>query len=126
MKIPITAGEPIVLTIRLYGNTGAREMEAVFDTGASFLTIPPEDALDIGYDLAGLPKVTVATANAVIEAPKVILSRVKVGEYLEMDVPAICLDIAAGGVSSLLGLSLIERFNVTIDSKRGLLTLTKS
>lgn len=100
-------------------------MEAVLDTGASFLTIPPEDALDIGYDLAGLPKVTVATANGIIEAPKIILSRVKVGEYLEMDVPAICLDIAAGGVSSLLGLSLIERFNVAIESKRGLLTLTR-
>jgi len=123
METQIAAGEPIVLTIRVFGDSGVREMDAVLDTGASFLTIPPEDAMDLGYELAGAPRVAVATANGVIQAPKILLSRVSLGEYVETDVPAMCLDIAAGGVSSVLGLSLLGRFKLTIDYKSGRLTI---
>ena len=124
MEISISPGELIVLRIRVFSGSASREMDGALDTGASFVTIPPEDAIDLGYDLAGAPKVTVATANGLIQVPKIVLPRVELGPHAVNDVAAICLDIAGDEVSSLLGLSLICRFNITIDNKAGVLTVT--
>ena len=124
MDLTITPGEPIVVPIRVFGRSGAREMDALLDTGASFLTIPPEDAIDLGYSLEESPRVSLATAKGTIEAPKVVLSHVTLGPYDARAVPAICLDIAGAGVSSLLGLSLLARFNIALQSKAGTLTIT--
>ena len=124
MHVPISPGALILLRIRVFGGSASREMDGVLDTGASFVTIPPEDAIDLGYDLASAPKVTVSTANGPIQVSKITLPRVELGPHAADDVAAICLDIAGGGVSSLVGLSLISRFNITIDNKAGILTIS--
>jgi len=117
MRLSVSPDTPIILTLRVHGEKGFCETDAMLDTGASFVTIPPEVAHDLGYELARAPRIAVATANGVIEAPKIVLSRVSVGGFEEADVPALCLDISAAGVSSLLGLSFLSRFNVALDWK---------
>ena len=103
------------MPIRVYGHSGVREMDALLDTGAFLVSIPPEDATDLGYSLDTAPLISVGTANGVIQAPNITLSRIRLGEFDETDVLAICLDIAEGGISSLLGLSLLGRFKIVID-----------
>ena len=124
MQVPIVPGEPIVLPIRVHGSNGVREMDALIDTGATCMTIPPEDAIDLGYNLKECVMLSAATASGLLEVPRVILSRVVVLGYEQTDVPAICLDIPVGGVSSLLGLSLLSRFELKLDFKNGRLAIT--
>ena len=124
MRLPLSPGVPITVTLRVEGEKGFCETDAVLDTGALFVTIPTEVALDLGYQVAGAPRVTVATASGVVEAPKIILSRVSVGDVEGTDIAALCLDISAAGVSSLLGLSFLSRCNLAVDWKRQTLTIT--
>ena len=73
MRIPITPGDPIILPLRVSGPLGSREFEGILDTGSTFLTIPLEDAIDLGYDISHAPHAAVVTANGVIQSPKIIL-----------------------------------------------------
>jgi clan AA aspartic protease (TIGR02281 family) len=124
MQISISPGRPIRIPIRVYGQRGARELEALLDTGSLFMTVPTPDAIGMGYSLEDCPRVPIVTANGLIEAPLLKLSRVVLGEFVLRSVPAICLDIDVAGASSLLGLSLLVRLNVFIDHKAGTLTIT--
>lgn len=124
MQLPIVPGRPVVIRIRVYGEKGVREMDALLDTGAAFVTISPRSAAQLGYDLQGAPRVPVATANGVVDAPQILLSRVSFGEFGEADVPALCVDVSPAGVGALLGLSLLGRFNITLDAKVRMLTIT--
>ena len=117
MQLPISPGSPIVLPIRIYGERGVREMDALLDTGAAFVTVSPAHARQLGYDWQNAPHVPIVTANGVIRAPRIILSRVSVGEFAEANVEALCLDLPGAGVSSLLGLSFLSRLNVALDAK---------
>ena len=124
MQSPIIPGQPIVIRVRVYGEKGVREMRALLDTGAAYVTILPSTAVQLGYDLQSAPRIPIATANGVIAAPKIVLSRVSFGEFGEADVPALCLDISAAGVGALLGLNLLGRFNIHLDAKARLLSIT--
>ena len=88
------------------------------------MTLAPADASALGYGLEDCPSIPIATANGVTEAPRIVLSRVVVGEFAFEQVPAICLDIDVAGASSLLGLSLLSHLNVAVDNKAGVLTIT--
>lgn len=124
MQIPISPGQPIRLPVRVCGQSGTRELEALLDTGSLFMTGPAADASAIGYPLARSPRITIVTAHGVTEAPWVTLSRVVVGEFELTEVPAICLDIDVAGASSLLGLSILAHLNVSVDGKARMLTIT--
>jgi clan AA aspartic protease (TIGR02281 family) len=123
MRVPISRDELAFVRLRIYGSAGDREMDALLDTGAFFVTIPPDDAIALGYDLASAPRVRVTTANGVIQAPQIVLSRVQLGTFEEADVPAVCIQIPGGRISSLLGWSLLSRFNIAIEFKQQTLTI---
>jgi clan AA aspartic protease (TIGR02281 family) len=121
----IAPGLPIFVQLRVHGRNGMHEFDAVLDTGAAFVTIPTGDAVALGYSISNAPRVEVTTASGVVRVPKITLSRVSLGELEEMDVPALCLDIAGGSISSLLGLSLLSRFKIVIDPRHRLLSITR-
>ena len=124
MELSISPGSPVRFPIRLYGTVGVREVMALLDTGASVLTISPEAAAALGYDLGRAPTVRVVTASGAADAPRILLSRVQLGEFAIESVPAICLDVSGVGASCLLGLSALARLNVFLDNKSGTLTIT--
>jgi len=124
MQVPIAPGAPIHIPIQVHGVTGVREMDALLDTGSLFMTIPVKDAVKLGYRLDGAPLVTIVTANGLTKAPRITLARVTLAEFEATSVPALCLDIAAAGASSLLGLSFLSHINFSVDNKAGTLTIT--
>ena len=118
MKLRLRPDQPILLYVTIAGDRGTREVLSVLDTGADFVLIPTEDALRLGYDVANAPRIPLATANGVIEAPKVVLSEVSIGDLRAENVDAICYDMPGAHVSALLGLSLLRRFRITLDFPR--------
>ena len=126
MKVAIEPMSPIILSIRISGGGRVREIDSLLDTGASYLVIANEDALDLGHDLAAAPRFPVVTANGVIEAPLILLQSVQLGPYLVRNVPTLCLSLVGDRISSLLGLSLLAHFTVSIDSRRRILVVEDS
>jgi len=116
MQQALIPGAPIVLWVSVFGPRGMRGVYGLLDTGAAFVTIPLQDAIDLGDDLRSAPLQRVTTANGVIRAPKITLSRVRLAELEAVDVPALCLDLPGSPTAALIGMNLISRFNVTLDA----------
>lgn len=124
MEISITPGRIIHVPLRVHGPAGARELDAILDTGAAFLAIATVYAETLGYDLQAAPEVTVTTASGEAPARRITIDRVVLGELVEDRVPAICLDLP-GVMSSLLGMSFLGRFRILLDPKKHLLSVTR-
>jgi aspartyl protease family protein len=84
-------------------------MSLLVDTGATFVTLTPEDAADIGIDPSALDyAVPIQTANGTIRAASIQLDRIAIGPIERQDVPAL---VAPRGAldESLLGLSFLDK-----------------
>lgn len=83
----------------------------MFDTGASFVTLTPEDAAAIGIDVSGLRfALPIRTANGTIRAAPIEIDRLAVGSIERRDLPALVappdtLD------QSLLGMNFLNTLN---------------
>jgi predicted aspartyl protease len=64
---------PIILPVQVCGEGKIREVDAILDTGASYLVITTQDAIDLGHDLILAPRLSVATANGVVQAPLIVV-----------------------------------------------------
>jgi len=124
MQRSISPGSPMIVPLRIHGPAGRGRVLALLDTGASRMTIHPEVADQLGYDGGTAPGVRIVTANGAIYAPEIVLFRVEIGEFVLVNVPALCVAISASGATSLLGLSLLRHLNVFVDNKAGMLTIT--
>ena len=111
--------------MQVFGPLGMQEFDALLDTGASFTSIPVEEAANLGYSLIGAPTVSITAAAGQIAAPLIELERVKVGPYEEVRVPAVCLTIPGGAISAIAGLSLLARFRVDLDFPGGVARILK-
>ncbi|MBI3301612.1 MAG: retroviral-like aspartic protease family protein [Deltaproteobacteria bacterium] len=117
---------PIILRrVRLEGPSASREVDMLLDTGAAYTAISWEVAKDLGYDPAGSPeRVSIVTANGVIEVPKLVVKRVAFRELAVRQVEVICLDIPElAEIEGLVGLSFLKHFRVLVDFKRGILEI---
>lgn len=112
---------PIVVRIRVEGPRGSREIDAVLDTGAGLTCISWDTTRDIGYDPAIAEKrLSIVTANGVIEAPVIKIKSISIGELEARDVDAICHNIPEiSAVNGLLGLSFLRNFSLHVDFKLG-------
>jgi aspartyl protease family protein len=106
--------EAVVVVRAIDGHFGVRAeidgepMTLLVDTGASFVTLTPEDAADIGIDPATLAFVVpIRTANGMIKTASIRLDRIAIGPIERRDVPAL---VAPEGAldQSLLGLSFLD------------------
>jgi len=123
MQMRIEPMDPIVLPIIIASGKRKREIDSLLDTGATYLVITTEDAIDLGYDLAVAPRFPVVTANGIVEAPLILLESVQLGPYTVRNVSTLSLNMAGDRVSSLLGLSVLSQLKICIDAKNGLLTV---
>ncbi len=84
-------------------------MALMVDTGATFVTLTPGAAAEIGIDPATLDYVVpIQTANGTIRAASIRLGRIAIGPIERQDVPAL---VAPRGAldQSLLGLSFLDK-----------------
>jgi clan AA aspartic protease (TIGR02281 family) len=117
LRMQIEPMSPIILPVQVHGRGRTREVDALLDTGASYLVIATQDAIDLGHDLTLTPKLSVVTANGVIQAPLIVVESIQLGQYVARHVQALCLDMVGDRVSSLLGLSVLSRFRLVLDYK---------
>jgi len=118
---------PIVLRrVRLCGPAGIREIDVILDTGAAYTVVAWDVAKDIGYDPAvSKRRMSIVTANGVIEAPLVTVESVELADLRAEAVDIICHDIPEiAGIEGLLGLSFLRHFRTLIDYPTGILEIT--
>jgi clan AA aspartic protease (TIGR02281 family) len=115
LRMRIEPMSPIIVPIQIRGGGKSREVDSLLDTGASYLVIATQDAIDLGYDLTLAPKLSVVTANGIVQAPLIILEEVQLGHYVARHVQTLCLDMVGDRISSLLGLSLLSRFRILLN-----------
>ena len=117
---------PIILRrVRLEGPDASREVDMLLDTGAAYTALSWEVAKDLGYDPAGSSeRVSIVTANGVIEVPKLTVQRIAFRELFVKQVEVICLDVPElAEIEGLMGLSFLRHFRVLMDFKKGLLEI---
>ncbi|HHE48518.1 MAG TPA: hypothetical protein ENL11_06340 [Candidatus Acetothermia bacterium] len=117
----------ILVPTALFGPKGALTVNMVFDTGASFVTIPRAVAKALGYSLRRpVSRVKMITASRVERAPLIVLDRVAVAGEAIQNVEALVHDLPPQGMAEgLLGLSFLRHFKLGLDFERGLVELSR-
>ncbi len=100
-------------------------MRMALDTAATYLMLPVDVAQFLGYELKK-PKarINLTTASGTVQAPLIVLERVRVLGQEARRVEAVCRDLPPGStVDGLLGLSFLKHFDTDVHYKRQTLEL---
>jgi aspartyl protease family protein len=92
------------------------------DTGATFISLPANEARHLNLDYRKGDRVLMGTANGVAPAYKIQLDTVRVGEITVNSVDAVVMEKDGPSVI-LLGMSFLGRMNMNRDGE--IMTLTK-
>lgn len=85
----------------------------VVDTGASVVSLP--DSVAAKAELACQHQVSMQTANGLTTACTAVIEKLKLGAFLIKDVEAV---IVPNLSQPLLGMNVLQRFNITQDNNR--------
>jgi predicted aspartyl protease len=130
ISTPTPAGNPMVVPIHMTGSivvvpvtlNRAVQTYMILDTGATFTVLSPHIAANLA--LRSTSRASFLTANGTISSPLAQLGSLKVGEAeafnLTVAIQHVSPDPKIGG---LLGLDFLSRYQMSIDSRRQLLTL---
>ena len=118
-----------IIILRLtVGGIDANASQAVpvaLDTGATFTTISPKVAVDLGYDLSyPNQEVKFFTANSTVSAPIITVRQLTaIGETVD-NIDVLCHDLPEGSiVEGLLGLNFLAHFDISISFSTGTIEL---
>ena len=104
----------------LTGSVNGYSIQFLVDTGATFVSLTPEDATRLGFDLKKLNwNVPMRTANGISRNAQVTLADIRLNRIVEYNVPAIVM--SQNGIS-LLGMSFLSRLR-TWQISNGVLTI---
>jgi len=107
-------------------NNQGRDVALLVDTGASTVVLPASLSTQLGFQPGDLEDGVAQTASDRVAAKLGVLKSVRVGEISVNDVKVTFISDDRLGNTMLLGMSFLERFNVTIDdAHNGLILLTK-
>ncbi len=116
--------DPKTSVIQTQVTVSGQPLELVVDTGATLTTIPSALADNLQLRRAGNQRVKVATASGTVEGEVVTLPSLHIGQIEVKNVQAVVLDLPDSlRGKGLLGLNVLQRLNMEIDSKNGLLIL---
>ena len=114
-----TAGSAMMVE----GSVNGVAVRFIVDTGASFVVIPPAVAERAGIETVEAPRVSVQTANGLVQAPLVNISRLKIGRLSQRRVAAVVQNISSDGQMGLLGMSFLSAYKMTVDQSHSMLLL---
>lgn len=122
----VRSGSQHSVHVSLEGPGGKRlEQVLLIDTGADTLVLPRSMIALLGLDEAGLSEREVQTANGRTSARVGSLAGLWLGEQRVEDVAVAFLDDDRIGNGGLLGMSVLGRYQMTIDDAQGTLTLIR-
>ncbi|MGQ9659349.1 MAG: retropepsin-like aspartic protease family protein [Thermochromatium sp.] len=118
-------GAAHLVTLGLESASGGASIQEVMliDTGADHVVLPVSLISTLGLSPDTLQQQLVQTANGAIEARIGRVPAIWVGPKRVEDVEVAFIDDQRLGGTSLLGMSLLGRFRMTIDDERNRLTL---
>jgi aspartyl protease family protein len=118
-------GAAHLVTLGLESASGGAPIQEsmLIDTGADRVVLPVSLISTLGLAPAALQQQQVQTANGAVEARVGRLGAVWVGAKRVEDVEVAFIDDQRLGGTSLLGMSLLGRFRMTIDDEKNQLTL---
>ncbi len=129
MKVELPLKTPITIFVRVKGERGEREFQAILSTGSTPAVISKIDAMQLGYDIIQdlteeEEAINAVTSSGTIEGLEIPLKEVRLGDLVAKDVQAVVLDMpTVGGVDMLLGTSFLKNFKTTLDYDKEILVV---
>ncbi len=113
-------GTGITIPATLRGPSGEKTVEYLFDTGATFTTITPALAEELGVDVRpDAPTQAFNTAKGPAKTPMVYLDALTLGDVTIRGVlVAVCEECSSTRTAGLLGLNVTRNFVVEMDYQR--------
>jgi len=121
-RVPVRI--PPIIPIRLFGPRGSKDVDALVDTGSTYVIVSPEDARDLGYKPSARV-IPIATAGGIVHAPFLRLHAVEALGFRQQRIPALIKDITASGIEAILGWSFLNQYRLTIHATRHWLELAR-
>ena len=94
----------------------------LLDTGASYCVLAPAAARRLALPASGA-RISLRTANGVVQAPIVRLNSIDVGGTRARNVQAVVHDAVAPPLDGIIGLSFLNNFTYAVDPRRRVLRL---
>ena len=126
MRITFNAQQGLIIVpVRLWGAMGDTYARLALDTGATSTVVRTAILVSIGYDPAVAPeRVQVTTGSGVEFVPRLAIDRIEALGKVRMNFPLICHTLpATAPVDGVLGLDFLRDRRLTIDFRRGRITL---
>jgi aspartyl protease family protein len=119
-------GNHFLVSVAISGNGKIwQTLEMIVDTGADLVVLPESMIDHLGLANSAFTRQKIQTANGTTEAKIGILQELKIaGETVE-NVEAAFINDGLLGKNSLLGMSVLGRYQINIDDKTQLITLFK-
>jgi predicted aspartyl protease len=116
----------IIVPVRLFGLAGDMIVRLALDTGATSTLINSEIMVLLGYDPATSPdRIQVTTGSGVELCPRVTVERLEALGKSVNDFPVLSHTLPpTSQVDGLLGLDFFRSFQISIDFRNGIITIT--
>lgn len=98
--------------------------QLMVDTGATYVVLALSQADALGMDLQTMEEKTIQTAKGQVQARVGQLPALRLGAEEVFDVDVAFIDDQFLGAQSLLGMSVLNRYRVTLDDQENTLTLS--
>jgi hypothetical protein len=120
-KIPFSPASPLLMQARI---NGIGPIPLILDTGADLTLISPSTLSKIGLKTENTPPVTVKGLSEIASAKRVLVDFIEVGEAKVGPLLIAVYPADMKEAEGLLGRDFLSNFNLTIDHKEKLVTLT--
>ena len=116
----------IIVQARLWGPTGDTQARLALDTGATRTIVNAAILVSIGYDPAVvLGRVPMTTGSGVEFVPRLSIDRIEALGKVHTNFPLICHTLPpTAPVDGVLGLDFLRGQRLTINFRKGRITLT--
>jgi hypothetical protein len=120
-KIPFVPGSPVLASAKI---NGAGPVTLILDTGADHTVVSPSVLSKLGVSNDGAYRGLIKGVTGMSYADAVWVTSIEVGEAKAGPLLVIAHDAGLKGADGLLGRDFLANFNVTIDPKERVVTLT--
>ena len=120
-KIPFTPGLPVLVSAKI---NGAGPITLILDTGSDRTLVAPATLQRLGISTENAPRGILKGVTGTSYVDAVWVQSVEVGEARVGPLLIIVHDAGLKGADGLLGRDFLANFNVTIDSREKIVTLT--
>ncbi|MGZ3535440.1 MAG: aspartyl protease family protein [Thermodesulfobacteriota bacterium] len=121
INIPFKPGSPILVSTKINGNG---PITLILDTGSDRTLVAPSTLSNLGISMDNSQRGMLKGATGIINADAIWVNSVEVGDVKVGPALIIAHDAKLKGADGLLGRDFLANFDVRIDSKEGVVTLT--